>query len=108
AAHPHARRPGGGGRRAAGEPPRRGGLAAGGGMNTLAALRSAWRSLAGNPLRSLLTMLGIIIGVSAVITMIAIGAGAQQRIEDEIKRLGSNLMMVRPGSVTQGGVRLGT
>jgi putative ABC transport system permease protein len=52
-------------------------------------------------------MLGIIIGVGAVITMIAIGAGAQSRVEEQIKSLGSNLMMLLPGSTTTSGVRLG-
>ncbi len=76
-------------------------------MNTLAALRSALRALSANWLRSILTMLGIIIGVAAVITMIAIGSGAQQRVEEQIKGLGSNIMLVLPGAVSQGGVRLG-
>ena len=76
-------------------------------MNALAALRSAWRALTTNLLRSMLTMLGIIIGVAAVITMIAVGSGAQQRVEDQIKALGSNIMLVLPGARTQGGVRLG-
>ena len=62
-------------------------------MNALAAFRSAWRALTTNLMRSILTMLGIIIGVAAVITMIAVGAGAQQRVEDQIKGLGSNIML---------------
>ncbi|KNZ32149.1 MAG: multidrug ABC transporter substrate-binding protein [Methylibium sp. NZG] len=76
-------------------------------MNTLAALRSAWRALTTNLMRSILTMLGIIIGVAAVITMIAVGSGAQKRVEDQIKGLGSNIMLVLPGAQTAGGVRLG-
>ena len=76
-------------------------------MNLFAALRSAWRALTTNLLRSLLTMLGIIIGVAAVITMIAIGSGAQQRVEQQIKALGSNIILVLPGARTSGGVRLG-
>jgi ABC-type antimicrobial peptide transport system permease subunit len=76
-------------------------------MNAFAALRSAWRALTTNLLRSILTMLGIIIGVAAVITMIAVGSGAQQRVEEQIKGLGSNIMLVLPGAVSQGGVRLG-
>jgi putative ABC transport system permease protein len=52
-------------------------------------------------------MLGIIIGVGAVITMIAVGAGAQARVEEQIKSLGSNLMIILPGSTTSSGVRLG-
>ncbi|WP_332747481.1 ABC transporter permease [Hydrogenophaga sp.] len=76
-------------------------------MNFMAALRSAWRALASNALRSMLTMLGIIIGVAAVITMIAVGAGATERVQEQMKGLGSNIMLVIPGSVTSGGVRLG-
>jgi len=76
-------------------------------MNFMAALRSAWRALASNALRSMLTMLGIIIGVAAVITMIAVGAGATERVQEQMKGLGSNIMLVIPGSVTTGGVRLG-
>ena len=76
-------------------------------MNALAALRSAWRALTTNLMRSILTMLGIIIGVAAVITMIAVGSGAQKRVEDQIKGLGSNIMLVLPGAQTAGGVRLG-
>ena len=76
-------------------------------MNTLAALRSALRALAANTLRSILTMLGIIIGVAAVITMIAVGRGATERVQEQMKGLGSNIMLVLPGGITQGGVRLG-
>jgi ABC-type antimicrobial peptide transport system permease subunit len=76
-------------------------------MNLLAALRSAWRALAANALRSVLTMLGIIIGVAAVITMIAVGRGATERVQAQMKGLGSNIMLVLPGGITAGGVRLG-
>jgi putative ABC transport system permease protein len=76
-------------------------------MNLWAAVRAAWRALRANALRSLLTMLGVIIGVAAVITMVAVGAGATQRVQDQMKGLGSNIMLVLPGSVTQAGVRLG-
>jgi len=76
-------------------------------MNLLTALRSAWRALAANTLRSILTMLGIIIGVAAVITMIAVGGGATERVQAQMKGLGSNIMMVLPGGVSQAGVRLG-
>ncbi|HEU0071971.1 MAG TPA: ABC transporter permease [Alphaproteobacteria bacterium] len=71
-------------------------------------LVSALQSLKVNVLRSALTTLGIVIGVGAVIAMVAIGAGAQSRVNDLINSLGSNLLMITPGSVTQGGVRLGT
>jgi putative ABC transport system permease protein len=70
-------------------------------------LRLALRALAVNKLRSALTMLGIVIGVGAVIVMIAVGAGAQARVEEQIRALGSNLLLVMPGSTTAGGVRLG-
>jgi putative ABC transport system permease protein len=76
-------------------------------MNLLAAFRSAWRALAANLLRSMLTMLGIIIGVAAVITMIAVGTGAQQRVAEQMKSLGSNIMLVLPGTQTASGVRMG-
>ncbi len=76
-------------------------------MNGLAALRSALRALASNKLRSMLTMLGIIIGVGAVITMIAVGRGATERVQEQMKGLGSNIMLVLPGGITAGGVRLG-
>jgi putative ABC transport system permease protein len=64
-------------------------------------------TLAANALRSVLTMLGIIIGVAAVITMIAVGRGATERVQDQMKGLGSNIMLVLPGGVSQAGVRLG-
>ncbi len=76
-------------------------------MNLLTACMSALRALGTNWLRSMLTMLGIIIGVAAVITMIAIGGGAQARVEEQMKSLGTNIMLVLPGAQTTGGVRLG-
>jgi putative ABC transport system permease protein len=76
-------------------------------MNLGALLRVALRALAVNKLRSALTMLGIIIGVGAVIVMIAVGAGAQARVEEQIRSLGSNLLLILSGARTQGGVRLG-
>ena len=76
-------------------------------MNFLALLRIALRALAVNKLRSALTMLGIIIGVGAVIVMIAVGSGAQARVAEQIRALGSNLLLVMPGSTTAGGVRMG-
>ena len=76
-------------------------------MNLLSALLSALRALGTNWLRSMLTMLGIIIGVAAVITMIAIGGGARARVEEQIKSLGTNIMLVMPGAQTTGGVRMG-
>jgi putative ABC transport system permease protein len=76
-------------------------------MTWLASVRIALRALRVNKLRSTLTMLGIIIGVAAVITMIAVGSGAQARVEEQIKGLGTNLIILFPGSVTAGGVRMG-
>jgi len=60
-----------------------------------------------NKMRSSLTMLGIVIGVGAVITMLAIGTGARQRISEQISSMGSNLLIILPGSTTAGGVRMG-
>jgi putative ABC transport system permease protein len=77
-------------------------------MSLGALLKVALRALAVNKLRSALTMLGIIIGVAAVIVMIAVGAGAQARVEEQIRSLGSNLLLILSGARTQGGVRLGT
>jgi putative ABC transport system permease protein len=76
-------------------------------MNALMVLRIALKALRVNKLRTLLTMLGMIIGVAAVIAMISIGAGAQERVRDQLKNLGSNLILVLPGSTTASGVRLG-
>jgi len=70
-------------------------------------VRIALRSLRVNKLRSALTMLGIIIGVGAVIAMVAVGAGASARVAEQIQSLGSNLIIVLSGSVTAGGVRIG-
>ena|SRR3989442_3304095 len=70
-------------------------------------VRIALGALRVNKLRSALTMLGIIIGVAAVITMVAVGAGAQARVAEQIRSLGSNLIIARSGSVNSGGVRLG-
>jgi putative ABC transport system permease protein len=76
-------------------------------MEILATLRLALRALARNKLRSALTMLGIIIGVGAVIAMVAIGNGANKQIQDQIAAMGSNLLMVGSGSVNRGGMRMG-
>ncbi|MDU3695128.1 MAG: ABC transporter permease, partial [Veillonella parvula] len=65
----------------------------------------AWASLVANKLRSLLTMLGIIIGVAAVIALVSIGNGVKQDIEDSISSLGSNLLVVMPGAPRTPGVR---
>lgn len=70
-------------------------------------IKSSWRSIIRNKTRSLLTSLGIIIGVSAVIIMVAIGQGAQRSIEDQIAALGTNMIIVFPGVATTGSVRMG-
>ncbi|WP_258359833.1 ABC transporter permease [Moorella sulfitireducens] len=67
-------------------------------MNFRAALAVAWRGLMANKMRSLLTMLGIIIGVAAVIIMVSIGQGATAQVTERIARMGSNILMVRPGT----------
>jgi putative ABC transport system permease protein len=71
------------------------------------AFRSALSAIGANALRSLLTMLGIVIGVAAVIAMVAIGSGARNLVDKQIRSLGANLAIVTPGNVTQGGARLG-
>ena len=77
-------------------------------MTVLAAMRIALRALRVNQVRSALTMLGIIIGVAAVIAMVAVGSGATERIQQQIQAIGSNLIMVIPGSITSNGIRLGS
>ena len=76
-------------------------------MNLFATLRVALNALRVNLLRSVLTMLGIIIGVAAVITMLAVGSGAEARIKEQIKSLGSNLMIITAGARTANGARIG-
>jgi putative ABC transport system permease protein len=77
-------------------------------MNLRATLRTALGALVRNRARSLLTMLGVVIGVAAVIVTVAIGAGARQSVQDQINSLGSNLIIILPGSVTQSGARTGS
>jgi putative ABC transport system permease protein len=76
-------------------------------MNWVAAVQLALRALWRNKMRALLTALGVIIGVAAVIAMVAIGEGAQQRIAKELESMGSQNLSVRSGTVTRGGVRTG-
>ncbi len=71
------------------------------------ALLAAGRALARNKLRSALTMLGIFIGVAALITMVAVGQGANAAVKEQIESLGTNLLIVLPGTTTTGGVRAG-
>jgi putative ABC transport system permease protein len=70
-------------------------------------LYAAFRALRRNKMRSILTMLGIIIGVAAVIAMVSVGQGAHVAVQKQIESLGTNLLMVMPGSTTAGGVRSG-
>jgi putative ABC transport system permease protein len=74
----------------------------------VASLGIALGALRVNRLRSALTMLGIIIGVAAVIAMVAVGSGATARIQQQIQSIGSNLILVVPGSITTSGIRLGS
>jgi putative ABC transport system permease protein len=76
-------------------------------MSILMTLRIAFKALGRNKLRTALTMLGMIIGVAAVIAMVALGTGAQVMIEEQIKTQGTNLITVMAGSANMGGVRTG-
>jgi putative ABC transport system permease protein len=76
-------------------------------MNITNLFRISLKALSSNKFRALLTMLGIIIGVAAVIAMLAIGQGSKKSIQDEISKMGSNMMMVQPGAdMFQGGARM--
>ena len=77
-------------------------------MNFKEIIRVALRALARNKLRTILTMLGIIIGVGAVIGTVAIGQGASAQVQQQIQALGNNIVMVFSGSVNTGGVRMGS
>jgi putative ABC transport system permease protein len=76
-------------------------------MDLVAILRIAVRALARNKLRSSLTMLGVIIGVGAVIAMVGVGQGASKQVQDQIAAMGSNMLFVSSGTVNRGGLRLG-
>jgi putative ABC transport system permease protein len=76
--------------------------------NFTQALRIALKALRINKMRSFLTMLGIIIGIAAVIAMMAVGSGASYVISQQIASIGSNIILVLPGSVTSGGLRTGS
>src|SRR5215471_16265453 len=66
-------------------------------------IRLAIRGIGRKPLRSILTMLGMIIGVAAVMTMVALGNGAQESVEQDVKSAGTNLVHVNAGTYTRGG-----
>jgi putative ABC transport system permease protein len=76
-------------------------------MDLISILRVALRALARNKMRSVLTMLGIIIGVGAVIAMVGVGQGAQEEMQKQIAAMGSNLLFIGSGTVNRGGMRLG-
>ena len=75
-------------------------------MSPLESLRIATRALRVNKLRSALTMLGIVVGVAAVVCMVSVGAGAQAEVSEKIRTLGANLLLVMPGARNSGGARL--
>jgi putative ABC transport system permease protein len=76
-------------------------------MSILMTLRIALKALNRNKMRTILTMLGMIVGVGAVITMVALGKGAQTAIEDQVKAAGTNMININSGNFSQGGVRGG-
>lgn len=76
-------------------------------INIPSTIKISLRALKVNKMRSALTMLGIIIGVGAVITMLAVGRGASQKVSEQIASIGSNLLIILPGATTAGGVRMG-
>ena len=76
-------------------------------MDLLAIVRIALRALGRNKMRSILTMLGIIIGVGAVIAMLGVGQGARQTVQEQIQAMGSNLLFVGAGTVTRSGMHMG-
>ena len=71
--------------------------------HVISSMRIAFRALKMNKLRSALTMLGIVIGVASVIATVGIGSGATQRIQDQIASIGSNIIIVIPGSMSSSG-----
>ncbi|MDR0489709.1 MAG: ABC transporter permease, partial [Oscillospiraceae bacterium] len=70
--------------------------------------KTAMLSLLANKSRSMLTMLGVLIGVAAVITRVAVGTGASRQMESIMSGMGSNIVMLMPGSNRQGGIQLGS
>src|SRR5688572_28049491 len=76
-------------------------------MKTVTLIKVASQSIRKNKMRTILTMLGIIIGVGAVIVMVAVGQGAQSQIRNSINNLGTNMIVIAPGAAAQGGVSQG-
>jgi putative ABC transport system permease protein len=77
-------------------------------MNLRDVIRVALRALARNKLRTILTMLGIVIGVGAVICTVAVGQGAGEQVQRQIQDLGTNMLIIFSGSVNSGGIRMGS
>ena len=75
-------------------------------MNFIESLHVAWRALRVHKMRSMLTALGIIVGVAAVVCMVSVGAGAQAQVSEKIRTLGANLLLITPGAQNSGGVRM--
>ncbi len=75
-------------------------------MNYMNILKVAYNALKRNKMRSALTMLGIVIGVGSIIAMTGVGAGAQQEIDNQTAAFGTNMITIRPGGVTAGGIRI--
>ena len=76
-------------------------------MNGREVMRSSLEALSANKMRTALTMLGIVIGVAAVICTVAIGEGASQQVHEQIQSMGENMLFVQAGSVNRGGVQMG-
>jgi len=77
-------------------------------MNGREVMRTSLQALSANKMRTILTMLGIIIGVAAVICTVAIGEGASQQVQEQIKSMGENMIFIMAGSVNRGGVHMGS
>ena len=75
-------------------------------MSFLETLMIGLRALYVHKMRSMLTVLGIIVGVAAVVCMVSMGSGAREEVSDKIRTLGANLLLVRPGAEVSGGVNL--
>src|SRR3989339_688702 len=76
-------------------------------MKVYATARTAFKALRRNPMRAMLTTLGIVIGVGAVIAMMEIGAGASAALKKTIASMGANVLVIRPGTASSGGVSFG-
>ena len=75
-------------------------------MTFLETLRIGLRALHANKMRSMLTVLGIVVGVAAVVCMVSVGSGARQEVSEKLRTLGANLLVIRPGTQVSGGARL--